>query len=238
MKILAIETSTILGGIAVADAGRGLIAEARLNVKTTHSERLMTVIGQVMEQSGLRLEEIDLFAVASGPGSFTGLRIGLSTAKGLAYATGKPMVTVPTLEAFAWSFAFSRYPVCIMLDARRDEVYTALFRWEGDTFVREIAETSVKPDELLTRLEGTVLFAGEGTLVYRDKIVSALGKRAVFAPADRMVPSPASLAVLGLDRAAAGHCTDPFGAAPLYIRRSEAEVKLDEKMKAPSTGLG
>lgn len=231
MKILAIETSTMLGGIAIADDTRGLIAEARLNVKTTHSERLMTVVSQVMEQSGLQLSDIDLFAVASGPGSFTGLRIGLSTAKGLAYATGRPLVAVPTLEAFAWGLAFSRYPVCIMLDARRGEVYTALFRWENGTFLREIPETSVKAEELLARLEGTVLFAGEGTLVYREKIVAALGERAVFAPADRMVPSPASLAVLGLARAAAGACTDPFGAVPLYIRRSEAEVKLDEKTK-------
>ncbi|MGC2064183.1 MAG: tRNA (adenosine(37)-N6)-threonylcarbamoyltransferase complex dimerization subunit type 1 TsaB [Thermodesulfovibrionales bacterium] len=231
MKILAIETSTMLGGIAIADDRRGLIAEARLNVKTTHSERLMTVIGQVVEQSGLLLGEIDIFAVASGPGSFTGLRIGLSTAKGLAYATERPIVTVPTLEAFAWNLPFSRYPVCIMLDARRGEVYTALFRWEGEQFIREIGETSVKPEEMLARLQGTVLFAGEGAIVYRDRIIAARGSRAVFAPADKMVPSPASLAMRGLSRAAAGEFTDPFGAIPLYIRKSEAEVKLDEKLR-------
>jgi len=232
MKILAIETSTMLGGIAIADDSRGLIAEVRLNVKTTHSERLMTVISQVVEQSGLLLAEIDFFAVASGPGSFTGLRIGLSTAKGLAYATGKPVVPVPTLEAFAWNLAFSRYPVCVMLDARRGEVYTALFRWEGEKFIREISETSVKAEELLTRLQGTVLFAGEGAIAYRDRIVAALGSRAVFAPADKMVPSPANIAMLGLAKAAAGEFTDPFGAGPLYIRKSEAEVRLNEKRRA------
>jgi tRNA threonylcarbamoyladenosine biosynthesis protein TsaB len=232
MKILAIETSTMLGGIAIADSSRGLIAEARLNVKTTHSERLMTVISQAVAQSGLLLEEIDVFAVASGPGSFTGLRIGLSTAKGLAYATGRPIVTVPTLEAFAWNLPFSSYPVCIMLDARRGEVYTALFRWEGGTFIREISETSVKAADLLPRLQGTVLFAGEGATAYRDTIVAALGSRAVFAPADKMVPSPATIAILGLARAEAGAYTDAFGAGPLYIRKSEAEVKRDEKLRA------
>ncbi len=231
MKILAIETSTMLGGIAIADDSRGLIAEARLNVKTTHSERLMTVVGQVVEQSGLQLAEIDIFAVASGPGSFTGLRIGLSTVKGLAYATGRPIVTVPTLEAFAWNLAWCRYPVCVMLDARRGEVYTALYRWEGQTFLREIGEASVNPAELLGRLEGTILFAGEGALVYRELIISALGSRAVFAPPDKMVPSPANVAMLGLARAAAGTLTDPFGARPLYIRKAEAEVKLDEKQR-------
>lgn len=222
----------MLGGIAIADDSRGLIAEARLNVKTTHSERLMTVIGQVVEQSGLLLDDIDIYAVASGPGSFTGLRIGLSTAKGLAYATGRPVVTVSTLEAFAWNLPFSRYPVCIMLDARRGEVYTALYRWEEGRFVTEIGETSVKPEELLGRLEGTILFAGEGTIVYRDRIIEALGSHAVFAPAHKMVPSPASLAMLGLARAAAGAFTDPFGAIPLYIRKSEAEVKLEAKLRA------
>lgn len=221
----------MLGGIAIADDSRGLIAEARLNVKTTHSERLMTVVGQVVEQSGLQLAEIDIFAVASGPGSFTGLRIGLSTVKGLAYATGRPIVTVPTLEAFAWNLAWSRYPVCVMLDARRGEVYTALYRWEGQTFLREIGEASLNPGELLGRLEGTILFAGEGALVYRELIISALGSRAVFAPPDKMVPSPANVAMLGLARAAAGTLTDPFGAMPLYIRKAEAEVKLDEKLR-------
>src|SRR5450830_589161 len=102
---------------------------------------------------------MDIFAVTSGPGSFTGLRIGPSTAKGLAYASGKPIVTCPTLEAFSLNLPFSRYPVCVMLDARRGEVYAALFRWEGERFIREISETSVKPDDLLGRLEGTVLFA-------------------------------------------------------------------------------
>src|ERR1700690_1829481 len=127
MKILSVETSTMLGGVAVMDSQAGLIAEIKLNVKTTHSERLMTAISQVLSQSGIDLRGIDAFAVASGPGSFTGLRIGLSTVKGLSYATGKPVVTVPTLEAFAWNFPYSMYPVCLMLDARRGEVYSALF---------------------------------------------------------------------------------------------------------------
>jgi len=229
MKILAIETSTMLGGVAIADDSQGLIAEMRLNVKTTHSERLMTVISQVMEQSGLQLDAIDVFAVASGPGSFTGLRIGLSTAKGLAYATGKPVVTIPTLEAFAWNFPFSRHPVCIMLDARRGEVYTSVDRWEGGSFIRERGELSISPDELLPQLEGTILFAGEGALLYRDRINAVLGSRAVFAPPDRMVPSPANIAMLGLKKAADGEFSDPFDIIPLYIRKSEAEVKLQAK---------
>ena len=122
MKILAIETSTMLGGVAIADDSAGLIAEVRLNVKSTHSERLMMEIDHVLKQSFLKMSDIDVFAIAVGPGSFTGLRIGLSTVKGLSYATGKPIVSVPTLEAFAWNFPYCRYPVCTLLDARKKEV--------------------------------------------------------------------------------------------------------------------
>ncbi|TAN39542.1 MAG: tRNA (adenosine(37)-N6)-threonylcarbamoyltransferase complex dimerization subunit type 1 TsaB [Nitrospirae bacterium] len=226
MKILAIETSTMLGGVAAMDSRSGLIAEIRLNVKTTHSERLMTAIDQLFSESGLCLSDMDAFAVASGPGSFTGLRIGLSTAKGLAYATGKPVVTVPTLEAFAWNFPYSRFPVCLMLDARKSEVYAALFRWQGEGFVRELSEVSIPPEALLARLQGDVLFAGEGALLYKEMVAQAMGSCAWFAPADKMVPAPSAIALLGLKKAEAGEFTDPFEAAPCYIRRSEAEVKL------------
>lgn len=157
MRILAIETSTLLGGVAVTDDSSGLIAEVRLNVKLTHSERLMTEIDHVMKRSGLQVSDIDAFAVSIGPGSFTGLRIGVSTVKGFSYATGRPIVSVPTLEAFAWNFPFSRYPVCTLLDARKKEVYAALFRWGDGGFTRLIDETSTKVDMLLEKIK-----AGEG----------------------------------------------------------------------------
>lgn len=220
----------MLGGVAVLDGVGGLIAEIRLNVKTTHSERLMTAISQVLAQAGLDLAEIDVFAVASGPGSFTGLRIGMSTVKGLSYSTGRPMVTVPTLEAFAWNFPFSMHPVCLMLDARRGEVYSALFRWKDDCYVREIEETSIHPEKMLARLDGDVLFAGEGVTLYMDIIREKLGQRAWVAPPDKMVPAPSAIAMLGLRKALAGELTDPMDAVPFYIRRSEAEVKCGQSL--------
>ena len=229
MKILSIETSTMLGGVAVVDQKNGLIAETRLNVKTTHSERLMTVIDYVLRQSDIDLGDIDAFAVAIGPGSFTGLRIGLSTAKGLAYATAKPIVTVPTLEAFAWNFPYSAYPVCLMLDARRNEVYAAVFRWEGGGFRRVRKETSIRAEDLLKTIEGPALFAGEGALLYMDSIKEIMKDRAFIAPDEKMVPSPANVARLGLVKALRGEYADSTEEIPLYIRRSEAEVKWAEK---------
>lgn len=229
MKILALETSTMLGGIAVVDEVAGLIAETRLNVKTTHSERLMTVIDFTLKQSSLSLDDIDAFAVAIGPGSFTGLRIGLSTAKGLSFATGKPIVTVPTLDAFSWNFPFSMFPVCLMLDARKSEVYSAVFVWQDTGFEKKIPETSIKPENLLTGLRERMIFAGEGAVIYRNKIIEHMGDNAIFAPPDKMIPSPANVAMLGLAKAVRKEFVDAVDAVPFYIRRSEAEEKWSGK---------
>ena len=227
MKILAIETSTMLGGVAIADE-KGLIAETRLNVKSTHSERLMATIDEQLRQSDMSLNDIDVFAVASGPGSFTGLRIGLSTAKGLCYATGKPLVMVPTLDAFARNLPFSKHPVCVMLDARRGEVYDAVFQLDGG-FVKLLEEVSAVPEDLFRDIVSPVILAGEGALVYRERLVAVLGQRALFAPLATMVPSPAHVAMLGLEKALQGEFTDASAAEPFYIRKSEAEVKWSEK---------
>ncbi len=157
MRVLAIDTSTMLGGVAVMDDLLGLVAEVRFNVKSTHSERLMTSIEYVLKQSGYTIADMDFFAVAIGPGSFTGLRIGLSTVKGFSYATGKPIVSVPTLEALAHNFPFSQYPVCTMLDARKKEVYAALFKWKDDSFIRLIDEMSIKVNRLIEKINETFL---------------------------------------------------------------------------------
>lgn len=229
MKILAIETSTMLGGAAVMDDSMGLIVETRLNVKAAHSERLMVEIDHVLKQADMTASEIDVFGVAIGPGSFTGLRIGLSTVKGLSYATGKPIVSVPTLEAFAWNFPQCVHPVCTMLDARKKEVYAAVFRWRGNGFDRLVPERSVRPADLLMALKGPVIFAGEGAQLYREVITEILGGNALFAPAQHMIPSPSNVASLGLKKAAAGDFAEPIGLVPLYIRKSEAEAKMNAR---------
>jgi len=246
MKILAIETSTMLGGVTVMDDLSGLIAEVRLNVKSTHSERLMTEVDHVMEKAGLKISDIDVFAVAIGPGSFTGLRIGLSTVKGFSYSTGKPIVSLPTLEALAWNFPYCRHPVCTMLDARKKEIYAALFKWDKEDFLRLIGEVSIKVDILLEKIkkdnrllpsftkgllgglsDEEIIFTGEGALLYKDKIINIMGEKAIFAPPDKMVPSPANIAHLGIKKAKNGEFSEPVSLVPIYIRRSEAEIKGD-----------
>lgn len=226
MRVLAIDTSTMLGGVAIMDDLSGLIVEVRLNVKSTYSERLMTTIDYALTKSGYKLSDIDFFAVATGPGSFTGLRIGLSTIKGFAYTTGKPIVSVPTLEALAYHFPFCQYPVCTMLDARKKEVYAALFKWEGEGFLRLMGEDSIRIDRFLDRiLNEKAVFTGDGALLYRDNILNILGEKAIFAPLDKMVPSPAHVASIGIKKAMNGEFSESISLIPLYIRRSEAELK-------------
>lgn len=227
MKILAIETSTMLGGVAIMDE-EGLIAEIRLNVKSTHSERLMRGVDLALRLAELQTSDIDVYCISIGPGSFTGLRIGLSTVKGFAFATGKPVVAVPTLDAFAWNLPFSVYPVCPMLDARKKEVYTALYKWGEGEFKKIIPESSAGPDEFIRDIKGPVIFLGEGARLYRETLLSIMGRNAIFAPPDRDVPSAASVAHLGLKKALLGEFSDPVTLTPFYIRKSEAEIKFGQ----------
>jgi tRNA threonylcarbamoyladenosine biosynthesis protein TsaB len=225
MRILAIETSTMLGGAAIMD-GESLIAEARMNVKVTHSERIMPEIAGILQMSGLNINDIDVFAIAIGPGSFTGLRVGLSTVKGLVYATGKKLVSVPTLEAFAWNLPFSQFQVCPLLDARKKEVYAGLFKWSDNGFVKVMNEQPVKIESLLSGINEPTVFLGEGAILYKEAIINALGERAIFAQPQFMVPSPSNVAHLGMKKALAGEFADPVALAPMYLRKSEAETKL------------
>jgi tRNA threonylcarbamoyladenosine biosynthesis protein TsaB len=224
MKVLGIDTSTTLGGIALIDE-QILIAETRLNVKVAHSERLMSEVSLCVERTGLSLDDIDLFAIAVGPGSFTGLRVGVSTVKGLAYATGKPVTAVSTLEAFAWNAAFSRYPVCPLLDARKKEVYGAVFQWTDEGFVMQIPEGAYPIRALVERLTEQTLFLGEGALLYRSDIEEVFGSHAIFGSPEMMAPSPAHVAQLGMRNARNNIFCDPATLTPRYYRRSEVETK-------------
>jgi tRNA threonylcarbamoyladenosine biosynthesis protein TsaB len=226
MKILAIETSTMMGGVAIMDQ-TGLIAEYCLNIKATHSERLMRTIDQVLKDSGLELKDLDGYAVSIGPGSFTGLRIGVSTVKGLALTTKKPIAAIPTLDALAFNIPFSRYNVCPMLDARKKEVYTALYSFTDEGELSKLKEDSViKPELFLSEIKEPTVFLGEGANIYRELIKKSLGTLAHFAPLAKQLPSAANVAELGFKDILSGKVLDPASLVPKYIRKSEAEIKF------------
>ena len=227
MRLLAVETSTLTGAVALLEAGV-VVAESRVSVAVTHGERLMAAIDGVLRAARWDLADVQAFAVALGPGSFTGLRIGLSTVKGLAFATGKPMVGVPTLDALAWRLPYCAYPVCPVLDARKNEVYAALYRTLDGRLELLGAPRAVAPttlaEEIRATVDGPVVFVGDGVGPFTRVLSEILGTRACLAPADLRLPSAVTVGELGgwaLDR---GETADPASLVPLYLRPSEAEL--------------
>ena len=231
MYILGIETATRTGGVAIVSED-GVLAEYTLNIEVTHSERLMSTVDRVFKDTGLRMASIDGFGVSIGPGSFTGLRIGLSTVKGLAFTTGKPVAAVPTLKALAWNTPHARYPVCPLLDARKKEVYAALYRYDGGELVQDLPETVLPLAELAERVAGELLFTGEGARLFAGDIERLFAGRAHFAPRSATVPSAASIAEIALDMISVGRQTGPDGLSPMYIRRPEAELAWEKRERS------
>lgn len=224
MVVLGIETATLQGGAALVDEG-GLLAEAFLNVSITHSERLLPTIDWLLRQARVRLGDLSGIGVSIGPGSFTGLRIGLSTAKGFAMATGLPVVAVPTLEAMAWTLPRCRDQICPLLDARKAEVYAALFGFDGGVLQRRMQDAALPPEDLIARIDEPTVFLGDGVRTYRTLLRDRLGALALFLPPALMGPRPATVAELGRDRLDRGERDDPASLTPRYLRASEAELK-------------
>lgn len=230
MKVLGIDTSTLMGSVGLIDGERP-IAQYSLNIEVTHSERLMEAVDLVLHGARIKLEDIDGFAVSIGPGSFTGLRIGLGAVKGLCMATGKPAASVSTLEALASNIPYCRYNLCPILDARKKEVYAALFKYKEDGSIVRLTEDMVLSPELLIKyLEGPVVFLGDGVYVYRDFLKGKLGDYAHFAPLNTMLPSGLSVARIGLAKLKRGELITSTD-VPVYIRKSEAEMKLEARSK-------
>jgi tRNA threonylcarbamoyladenosine biosynthesis protein TsaB len=231
MLILGIETATKTGGVAVISE-QGVLAEYTLNIEVTHSERLMSTVDRVLSDTGVTLADIDAFAVSIGPGSFTGLRIGVSTVKGLAFTTGKPVAAVPSLRALAWNIPEASHPICPLFDARKNEVYAAIFRHVGGELVTVMPERVMTLRELADEMSGPMVFTGEGALLFRDRIRMLFEDRALFAPLSAMAPSAASVAEIGLGMLGSGGATGPDGLVPLYIRRPEAEIAWEKRHRS------
>jgi tRNA threonylcarbamoyladenosine biosynthesis protein TsaB len=226
MMILAIETATRCGSVAVVSDDR-LLASWALWSTQTHSERLMPAVETILRELNLAPAALDAFAVSIGPGSFTGVRIALSAAKGLAYATGKPLIGVSTLEALANRHRDPAALTCPMIDAKRGEVFAQFFRHDADAaFAVPASEPMVlAAPKLLEKILQPTLFLGDGALRHRELIENALGERAIFAPPTRILPSAEEVALLALQRVRRGERDDPFSLEPIYLRKSDAELR-------------
>ncbi len=229
MRVLAIDTSSNVATVAVME-DELLLGEYILNHKKTHSQKIMTMIEQILSELELTVQDIDIFAAAIGPGSFTGLRIGVATVKALAHATGKPVVSVGTLEALAYNVPYAEHIIVPIMDARRDNVFTASYIW--DEGFKEIGEPeAISIDECLESCGEFLdtIFVGDGVKVHRDYIKEKLGDKAIFPPANALNSRASSVAALALDKAKRGETQSYLEMKPYYIRKSQAERELEER---------
>jgi tRNA threonylcarbamoyladenosine biosynthesis protein TsaB len=224
MKILGIDTSTLVLAVGVVSEEK-VLAEVKLDIQVTYSEILLSSIDQLLKNIQTRIEDIDGFSLAIGPGSFTGLRIGLSTVKGLAFALKKPVAAVVSLDCLASFFPYSNFPVGALLDAKKQEVY---FAWY-DTRKGEIKRISdylvISPENLNEFIKEKTLLVGPGAKVYRENIEKSLKENAVFGDAFELFPSGAMIAKLGIEKIKKNEIENIETLEPFYIRKSEQELK-------------
>jgi tRNA threonylcarbamoyladenosine biosynthesis protein TsaB len=226
--LLTIDTSTPAGSVALS-RGEELVGEVLLNLRSTHSDRLLPAVQQLLLEAALKLEDLDAFGVVLGPGSFTGLRVGVATVKGLALATGKPVVGVSSLQTLALQLPYPAYPLSVWLDARKQEVYVGRYHWEGGRPVALDKERVAPPEQLLEQIAEDMLFIGSGAAAYRSLIVRRLGSRAHFVPWPLQQPRASSAAALALDALRNQETISLEMLEPSYIRLSEAEIMLAKR---------
>ncbi len=230
MKVLGIDTSTMTAGVGIVEDDEVLV-DLKFDVKVTYSEILMPTIDLAFKTIGLRLRDLDGVAISIGPGSFTGLRIGLSTVKGLCLVSGKPLASVPSLDALASLSLYCRYPVIPLLDAKKNQVYAAIYDTSEGKLKRMGPYQVTEVENLVKKIEGKNLFVGPGARLYRRKLKALLGEKASFALGEQSAPGGASVARLGSKRLLAGQEERIEELEPLYIRMSEAELKFKSVAK-------
>ena len=227
--VLAIDTSGPVAGCAVLKAGR-IVHQVAMNHGLTHSETIMPAVDAALEGAGLRCGDVDVFAAVAGPGSFTGVRIGVCAAKGLAHATGRPCAAVHALEALAMNFYGFDGLCCPILDARRGQVYCAAFDMAGGMPVRCLDDAAEPLEDFLGRLpkDRRLIFVGDGVGVHADTVRAALGDRALIAPENlRDLRSDAACLL------AAAHpeaWVEPAALKPIYLRAPQAERERKKRI--------
>lgn len=235
MKILGLDSSGLVASAAIVEDGI-LLAEYTTNYKKTHSQTLLPMLDEIREMIDLDMTTVDAIAIAAGPGSFTGLRIGAATAKGLGLALDKPLVEVPTLEGLAYNLCGSTQLVCPLMDARRNQVYTGIYEFakKDREYALNIVETQCAIDitEIIGKLNALgreVVFLGDGVPVYKEIIEQNMQVPYSYAPANNNRQRAASVAALGAVYFAEGKTVSAAEHQPEYLRKSQAEREQEEK---------
>jgi tRNA threonylcarbamoyladenosine biosynthesis protein TsaB len=224
MKILAIDTSALTASAAILSDDT-IVGEMSVTTTLTHSQTIMPMIDDLLSKASLSIGDIDVFACSEGPGSFTGLRIGIGTIKGLAYGLGKKVRAVSTLEALAYNIPHTDAIICPIMDARRAQVYNALYKLEGDKLICTEPPRALDIEELCASLTEKTIFVGDGVNVYKERISALMGNRALFAGANSVLQRAASVAVAALSK----EDVDPASLTAVYLRKPQAEREREEK---------
>lgn len=230
MRILALDSSGLVATVAILE-NEQTIAEYTVNYKKTHSQTLLPMLDEIVKMTGYDLSAIDAIAVAGGPGSFTGLRIGSATAKGLGLALNKPLIHVPTVDGMAYNLFGNGGLICPMMDARRNQVYTGIYRFETDFQVVE-EQMAVSVQELIEKLNGygeKVTFLGDGVPSYKAQLEEGLTVEYCFAPTHLNRQRAAAVGMLGAKYYAEGKIETAKEHQPDYLRLSQAERERAEK---------
>ena len=238
MKILGLDSSGIVASVAIVE-DENLIAEYTVNYKKTHSQTLLPMLDELVKMTELDLDTIDAIAVAAGPGSFTGLRIGSATAKGLGLALDKPLVGIPTVEALAYNLYDVNGLICPIMDARRKQVYTGIYRYEDHRLMTVKDQMAVGIEELLSMLNEmgeAVTFLGDGVPVFKDIIADKLTVPFSFAPAHLSRQRAGAVGALGVLYYKEGRTETAAEHKPDYLRVSQAERERAQKLKKGSEG--
>jgi len=222
MKILGIETSTFSGSVSVSDDD-ALLCEYVFNTGPRHNEVLIPTIKRLLSDCGLGKNDLDAVCVSTGPGSFTSLRIGVSTAKTLCYSLGADLAGVPSLEILASNALWCGNDVCVMTDAGRGEVFFSFYDPKGE----EVNSAEIAtPESVCDEVRKKTVFVGSGAMLHANLIRNALGETAVFLPANLNTPRASGCALLGRKKILSGQKGDPFTLTPFYLRRSAAEREV------------
>ena len=237
MKVLGIDTSSNATSIAVIEDNK-LICEYTVNTKTTHSQKLMPMIENMLKISEINVNDMDMISICQGPGSFTGLRIGMATAKALSHVNNLPIVGVISLELLAGNMDLSDKKICSILDAQRTQVYMGQYKFENNKLVEIKSVDVVEIDELLEELKSSNeewILVGEAVYKYEDKIKEIQN---IYLPApSHNVNKASSLCTIAMNKYDQNiDVYDCYTINPVYIRKSQAEVQYDEKMKRLKDG--
>ncbi len=239
MKILAFDSSGLVASVAIVE-NNNLVAEYTTNYKKTHSQTLLPMLEEIVKMTETDKESFDALAVAAGPGSFTGLRIGSATVKGLALAWNIPVIAVPTLEGLAYNVWGTDRLICPIMDARRKQVYTGLYSFNSDDRLETIMDqTPMDIADLIDQLNERgekVIFVGDGIDVYADVLKEKMTADYAFAPAHMNKQRAGSVAAAAQVRYAAGQYEEGDTFAPEYLRQSQAERERAEKAKLENDG--